>query len=133
MEDRFGTATIVQLTDRSIPAANVIDATVLDRAIEDASSFIDGNLQGRYALPLSAVPSLIERLAVDLTRYYLHDDHAPEFVITKYKDAEKTLRMIAKGDINLGIDALGAKPAESSDVTIESGGSVFGREDSGFI
>ena len=133
MIDRFGNDTVVELTDRAIPPTNTIDTTVLDRAIEDATSFINGFLQSRYTLPLSSIPSVIKRLAVDITRYYLHDEHVPEHVDNKFKSAEKTLKSVSKGEVNLGIDTLGVKPSSKNDVEIQSGGNVFNRSDNGFI
>jgi len=119
MIDRFGEEELIQLTDRANPANNVIDNIVLDAALLDADAEINGYLQARYTLPLVAVPLLISRLARDIARYYLYDDHVPEAIETRYKAAVKTLEQISKGVVQLGLDSAGdTTPSTSSPITV---------------
>lgn len=132
--DRFGERELIQLTDRGVPRYDVINSDVLNAAINDAQALIDGYLAGRYALPLASVPTSLSRIAGDLVRYYLYDEHIPEHIQTKFKDAVKMLEAIGKGDINLGLDAAGGSPATNDAAEMTSQETVFGRDKSkGFI
>lgn len=103
MIDRFGEDELIQLTDRA--NAGVIDPQVLDQALADADATINDYLAGRYNLPLAVVPSSLSRLACDLARYFLYDDHPSEAVRQRYEDAVKFFDAVAKGAIKLGVDA----------------------------
>ncbi len=102
--DRFDEQELIQLTDRAIPPAGVVDTVVIAQALADADAEIDGYLAGRYALPLASVPPRLTRLAADIARYYLYDNRASEEVRTRYEDAIKYLLALAKGEIALGAD-----------------------------
>lgn len=123
--DRFGEDELVQLTDRA--NAGVIDEAVLTQAIGDAGAEIDGYLGGRYTLPLATVPVVLKRLACDIARYNLYDEAASEQVTRRYDGAVNFLRMVARGDISLGVDATGAKADETAGMPeFDAGRSVFG-------
>lgn len=96
---RFGERELIQLSD---PLASVPDDVKITQALEDASAEIDAYLQGRYALPLANVPTVLPRLACDIARYRLWEDKSSEEVRDRYKDAVRMLEMIAKGVIDLG-------------------------------
>lgn len=132
MVSRFSETEIVQLTDQD--NLGIIDDTVLDLAINDASAEIDGYL-GNYSLPLVTVPLTLTRICCDIARYYLYDDMVPKegVVVKRYDDALKFLRAVAKGDISLGVDASGDSPEASDGATMTSGGRVFSRDDNGFL
>lgn len=104
MEDRFGTAELVKLTDRGDPPAGQIDAEVLARAIADAEAEINGYLASRYTLPLATVPAVLGRITCDLARYYLYDDWTNEPVRSRYEDSVRLLKGISEGKVALGID-----------------------------
>lgn len=129
--DRFGEAEIRQLSDRHNTGG--IDSDVIARAIEDADGEINGYLGGRFTLPLANVPSVLVRVACDVARYYLYDDAASEQVTRRYTDARDFLKAAGRGDISLGVDANGAAPTSDNTAQMETGGSVFGRSDKGFI
>lgn len=101
---RFGEEELRQLTDRTLPPSGAIVDSVLDQALTDATATINDHLQGRYTLPLTVIPSSLERLACDLARFYLYDDHPTETVRAKYDDAIKFLEALARGTIKLGVD-----------------------------
>lgn len=107
LEERFGTAELAELTDRV--NGEVIDTTVVTRALSDAQAEIDGYLAGRYQLPLATVPEILVRLNCDMARYYLHAEGATETVRDRYTDAVRLLRAIGSGDVKLdGGEALAA-------------------------
>ncbi len=130
--DRYGETELIQLTDHD--SVGEIDSDVLDRAIADSDGEIDGYLKPRFGAPLATVPKVLVRIACDITRYYLYDDQATEHVAQRYKDAVAFLKGVAKGEISIGVDAAGASPDTGGDeVQMESGGRVFGRDDTSFI
>lgn len=131
--DRFGENELVQLTDRSDPPAGIIDSTVVDKAIADAGALIDSYLQARYSLPLVQVPATLERVACDLTRYYLHEDAVPEIVKANYDHSVSFLRQVSRGEAAVGPTSGGDRPATSNVAQMETGGRVFGRGSSGFL
>lgn len=125
MVERFGADELIQLTDRATPPSGAIDATVVSRALTDADAEINGYLAGRYTLPLLTVPTVLKRLACDMARYYLYDDHATEQVTQRYKDAVKFLMGVTRGDVKLDLD--GANPVAGS-VQLNASPRVFSRE-----
>ncbi len=109
MVDRFEESELISLTDSA--NTGTINAVVLGKALADADAEIEGYLVGRYQLPLASVPPVLTRIACDVARYYLYDDHAPEHVRTRYEDARKLLEGIASGRVQLGLPAsAGAAP-----------------------
>lgn len=140
---RFGAEELAQVADRGTPrlvTVELLNAAVagasmsgwsaadveavgkamanITQAIEDAQSAIEGYLSGRYGSPLATVPAVVKRLASDIARYYLYDDHAPETVQKRYDAAIAFFRDVSAGKVSLGAEA--ATPAASS-----SGGVVM--------
>lgn len=93
------------------PAEQAIAADALARAqqaIDQVAGWIDDHLRGRYTLPLTVVPSYLSALAVDATIYRLLRK-PNEDQVRRQEAAEKTLRMIARGELTIG--AAGTAPA----------------------
>jgi phage gp36-like protein len=113
---------LIQLTDDTVPPATVNQMNV-DRAITDAGELIDGYLRGRYTLPLSPVPGLINTLAADVAVYRLYARRIkltpPEGVTERYKNALKILEQVQAGKITLGAESTGGE------VTPVAGGPQF--------
>lgn len=134
--DRFGSDELIQLTAEAGEFGvfpNEINQTQVDRAIADATATIDSYLAARYPLPLTQIPPVLERYASDMTRYFLHDRSPLEEVTNRYKDAIRYLEKVAKGEISLGIDSQGKRPETMDGAEMQSGGSVFSRDDNSFI
>jgi len=102
--DRFGEQELIQLTDRAIPPAGVVDTDVLDASLADADAEIDGYLAGRYSLPLASPPDVLIRLAADIARYRLYDNRATEEVRTRYADAIRFLERVSEGKVLLSAE-----------------------------
>ncbi len=114
---RFGELELIQLTDLDNIPPSVIDVAAVEVKIADACAFADGYIGQVYRLPLTgclkpatvpggpaeyATPPVLVRIVCDLTRYYLHDDLAPEHeVYRRYQAAVKTLETIANGKATL--------------------------------
>ena len=126
MISRFDQKEIVELSDRA--NVGVLDVSVLAGKLADADSEINAYLQGRYTLPLATVPTVLVRIACDIARYHLYDNRATEAVTQRYKDAIAFLRGVAKGDIQLGVDAGNQVQAVSSAPEFDSPGRLFTRD-----
>ena len=135
MLSRFGTQDLMLLTEREDSVPGEINTVVLEQALSDASAEIDGYIVGRYTLPLTTVPAVLERNCCDIARYFLYGDKAPEQGEKRYTAVVKFLTAVSKGDISLGLADTGEVASQSElVVSIESAGSVFGRASSkGFI
>lgn len=120
--DRYTLKEVAALSDRDL-GVNV-DAGVLSRALADADSTIDGYVSARYAAPLNPVPSLINLLACQIARYFLHDSNRPETVQKDYDAAIVSLKAISRGDLVLP----GAAPAEPGSAA-PGGAPLFERDD----
>ena len=109
--DRYGAQMVIDLSDRQTPPANVIDATVVARAIADTGAMIDGYLASRYTLPLAAIPDLLTDLAQQIAIYKLHAQMVGDKIRDDYDAAVKMLREIGSGAVR--IPASGIEPAAS--------------------
>jgi phage gp36-like protein len=91
---------LIQLTD---PAhVQVLDEDVVNMALVDASTVIDGYLAGRYPVPLDPVPPILVGYCCDMALARLYRDAIPEHKQRRADDAVKFLAAVAKGHINLG-------------------------------
>lgn len=134
MQQRFGEQELIYLSERDNAPADVINTAVIEQAITDASDVIDGYLAGRYELPLVTVPNLLEQFCCDIARYKLGTNDTPEHIETRNKEAIKFLTSVAKGELSIGVNALGQDAKVQNTATIQSAGSVFAREKTkGFI
>jgi phage gp36-like protein len=102
---RIPEESVKQLTDDE--GANEVVEDRVNQAIADADALIDGYLGGRHSLPLDPVPSLITKLAVDISIYNLYarkiDTELPKAVSERYQNAMKVLDQIQKGMVTLGV------------------------------
>jgi len=125
MIDRFSEQELIQLTDRG--NVGVINDTVLNQAINDASAEIEGYLNN-YSLPLSAIPAVLVRFSCDIARYYLYDDAMIDQVEKRYLAATKYLTQVGTGKISLGVSVNGETAQSSNNSSLmQSDGRVFGR------
>lgn len=128
---RFGEAELLQLTDPT-GGLGAIDAARVAQALADADRLIDGYCGGRYAIPLAPVPDLVNRIAADLARYYLHTTQPPELVKDNYAAAVKQLDAIAAGRLTLQAGAVATAEAADSSVLYDAPSRVFTGQLGGF-
>ncbi len=126
--DRFSEKELVQITNFDDLAATTINATRLQRALDDADAEIDARLQARYALPLASVPRLLVNAACDIARYRLYDDRATDQVTRRYEDAIKLLDRIGRGELQLGLDPLQQATPSSAGAHVQAVPRTFGRD-----
>jgi len=103
LTERLSSDGLLQLTDDENTGA--VNTDRVNRAIASAQEEIDGYLRGRYTLPLSPVPALIQRLAVDIAVYRLHRRRnlllKLEGLEELYRAAVSTLGKLQSGDMLL--------------------------------
>lgn len=108
-------------------AAGMIDEVVLDKAIADAASTIDGELP-TFTRPITTLTPRLVKIACDITRYYLYGNReVPEYVRAAYDEAVRFLIRVNKGQADLGVDSIGIAPAEQTVVVVQSTPRLFGR------
>lgn len=122
---RFGEQELIDQTDRA--SGTNVDEVLVARVLDDAAATIDGYLAARHALPLPSVPPLLVGLCCDLARYALYPDAAPAMVRDRYQNAQRVLREIANGTLQLGL----ATPASSGLAQVVSNPRLFARGASG--
>ncbi len=102
----FSYSVLVKLSNDEHTAAE-INESVVEQAIQIASERIDAALRGRYRLPLTQVPTVINGYCLTLARYWLYarrpESKMPETVKDTYTQAIKELEQIANGKLHLGI------------------------------
>jgi phage gp36-like protein len=107
LEQRLPRDIVATMTDDEGGAD--LERSVVDSAIADADSMIDSYLSSRYAVPLTHVPLIVNRIACDLTLYYLftrkYESEMPEAMRNRYTDAVKLLTQIQQGHVNIGTAA----------------------------
>lgn len=103
------------------------DPAPLERALEEAASEIDAALRGRYRLPLSPVPPVLRRIAVDIAVDAVPRNGAEyaDLFERRAKIARQVLADIAEG--NAALDAPQAQGGTSA-----SGGVRFSAPASDF-
>lgn len=98
--DRYGETKLVQLTDKTNRPQTTIDATVVARALTDASSLINSFLGKKYQLPLTVdAPDVLVTYACQIAWFLLHGDSAGKDHPARmaYDDAKRWLERVANG------------------------------------
>lgn len=99
---------VAQLTNDD-PKAEKADMAKVQEAVRAAEELADGYLRGRYALPLSTVPTLLRDVVRTIARFKLYErrpeSKMPDTMLETYKAAVKTLEQIRSGRITLGVAA----------------------------
>lgn len=118
---------LLQLTDDA--GAGIIDVAVADTALETADVEIDGYLGARYGLPITPVPAIIAKQAVDIAIYnlYARRQGPPEHWQKRYENVIRFLERIADGRISLGADDPDEGAASSAEV-VSTPERLFSRE-----
>ncbi len=129
MMARYPNRDLVQLTNDD-PAIMTVNASPLQQALNDASAEIDGYLDGRFSLPLSDPPALLNRLACDIAMYRLQalrPLHDIADARQRYDDAVAMLTRVADGAVTLGLapDNQDAPSAPGS-IVVQAGGDPSG-------
>ncbi len=129
--NRYPNRDLVQLTNEDPTATTVNDAPIA-QALADASAEIDGYIEGRFTLPLTDPPAVLNRLTTDSAMYRmqsLRPLHDLEDARKRYEDAIAMLTKVAAGELTLGLSADNQEPptATGSVETVRAPGRVFNR------
>lgn len=132
--DVAASADLSQYTSEELAQAAVA-MTVIDRAIKDAGDTIDSFISSRYRLPITPVPTILERMASEIARYFLYDDQVTEVIKARYDACVKQLGNVQAGKVQLGVDGdTGQEPASGGAPEVVSAGRVWARGGStGFL
>jgi phage gp36-like protein len=123
MINRYPNRDLVQLTNDD-PAATTVNTAVLQQALADASAEIDGYLGGRFTLPLTDPPEVLNRVASDIAMYRLQalrPLHDVADARQRYDDAVAMLARVASGELTLGIAADGNETATAPEAEVVEG------------
>lgn len=124
----FGEPELIQLTDRFDAPLGLVDPDVLGQALARADGEIDSYIATRHALPLATVPARLVDVACDIARYHLYTAAAPELIAQRYHDAIAWLRLVARGEVSLGLPELSGA-AGMGLAEISTGARLFARGD----
>ena len=109
-----------------------LDDTAIEDALKQADDEINSYLARRYQLPLTTLPSLLKRIAITITFYWLadNDTQATNLMTERYEKQLVTLREIASGKRELGLPTA-ETPTEGSIGKVEivqDSGRLFTRD-----
>jgi len=129
--NRYPNRDLVQLTNED-PTATTVNDALITQALADASAEIDGYIEGRFALPLTDPPAVLNRLTTDIAMYRLQSLrplHDLEDARQRYEDAVSMLSKVAAGELTLGLSADNQEPppAAGSVETVDAPARVFNR------
>lgn len=95
---------IIDLTDDANTGA--INTSIVNSAIADAESLINMYIRSHATLPLTVVPTMIKKIAVELSKFYLYERRGdvPENVKESYDEQKSLLKDIQKGVASLGVE-----------------------------
>lgn len=97
---------LAQLTDDA--AGAVVDDDIVDAAIADADSEIDGYCGEKYTVPFADVPGIVQKMSVGIAIYNLFARREtsmagmPESRTNRYDKAIRLLLLISQGKVSLG-------------------------------
>ena len=130
LTNRYPNRDLVQLTNED-PAAATVNFALLTQALADASAEIDGYLGGRFTLPLTDPPAVLNRLACDIAMYRLQVLRPLSDVAEarkRYEDAIAMLQRAAAGELTLGVGADGLETATAAGAgQLEGSTRIFSR------
>lgn len=126
---RFGDAEMRQLSDIETPRTGAVVDAVVQRAIDDASAWIDSYLVGRYALPITDTRALdaLRLHCGNEARYLLMTTNPDEVAVKGHEERVAWLKAVAKGDIVLIAPEAMPAAAGVGDVLFDGGSKLFGR------
>jgi phage gp36-like protein len=108
---RYPNRDLVQLSNED--PATTVNGAPIQTALDDASAEIDGYLEGRFTLPLSDPPAVLNRLCTDIAMYrmqVLRPLHDLADARKRYDDAIAMLAKVAAGELTLGLAADNQEP-----------------------
>lgn len=127
LQDRLGEPRLAQLTDLDDPPLGMVNASVAQKALDDAEAEIDGYLVGRYALPMASAPAVLRVHACTIAHYRLLGAQADEATRKDYEGVLKYLQAVAEGKVLLMSPDQAVTPPGAGTVMFSTSDKVMGR------
>lgn len=127
LESQFGQREIQTSSDRD--SRGEIDEDVVTKALTDATEEINSYLANQYDLPLATVPGRLVTICCDIALYKMSADAGTgtDEKRLRYEDAVAWLKMLAKGDVSLGLPPDDVDSAQDAEVSSSSEVRIFSR------
>lgn len=127
MNEQLGENEVLALGDRD--GDGLLDAGVIENALDKASAEIDTYIGQRYTLPLASPVSILATYCCDIARYRLVGAAATETeaVRVRYKDAVRFLEAVRDGKIKLGDAGANLAQPGANLVKVSTGNNIFSR------
>lgn len=115
--------------------SGAISTVAVERALDSADALINSYIErAGYTVPLAEVTDVVVSKALEIARFLLHDDRAPQTVRDRYDDAIRWLEQVAAGKAGLGVSAAKDSARSDNPVSMQSAPARFRRETSkGFL
>lgn len=123
--DDLGEVKLAEVSSRN--GTDAMDSGVIERALAEASAFVDGYLAGRYTLPLKSVPLQVKAWTRAVALHALYPNGPTEAVRTGFED---TISQMRDRSVTLTLPQVGAElaPGSSGRVRGHSAPLVFSAE-----
>jgi len=121
---RYPNRDLVQLTNED-PTQTTVNTALLQQMVNDASVEIDSYLEGRFLLPLSDPPAVLNLLTCDIAMYRLQalrPEHDVADARRRYEDAVALLLRVAQGEVTLGLSADNLEPPQAENAVLTQAG-----------
>lgn len=103
IDDLYGEDLLVRIAD--MDKNGIPDEDVVARGLASADEICDAYLSARYTVPVVPTPGVVKTCAIDIAVYKiaLAASVRTNEMRQRYEDALALLRLIAKGDVGLGL------------------------------
>lgn len=127
LEAKVELSLLVQLTDDN--KSGSLNPIFITKAISGADAVINSYLRGKYVVPLSPVPEVINELSSDIALFNLYSRRSayfelPKSLSDKYKTAISMLKDMRDGKQDLGVEPP-PPPSEAIVAEVSGPGRLF--------
>jgi phage gp36-like protein len=131
LQDAIPAQDLRLLTDRD-GAADTVDISKLQAALEDANAEIDGWIAKRVTLPLADPPRMLNVVCRDLAlhRLYVNASATVPDAVEKLREGQLAyLKSVSRGEVSIGDETSGDEITTSPGVVLDEGEApVFTRD-----
>jgi phage gp36-like protein len=101
--EQYGEQLLTRIADHDND--KVADDVVIDKALASAEELVNAYLSAQYTVPLVTVPGVVQRCTIDIAVYTMALQRAQrtDEMRLRYEDALALLKLMAKGEIGLGL------------------------------
>jgi phage gp36-like protein len=121
---------LIEVTDDvTMGEGGTINEEIVAASIKESSVLIDSMIGSKYLLPLPSTPPILNNICIDFSIYNLYERlmslQDNPGMRKRYDNAMKLLRMIADGDILLGVPMASESPGFFASSFVEGGPAQF--------